>query len=195
MSLVTKERELYETAWAMPAYSEYAPGEGLVPVFQAMSGAKARQTVLDAGCGSGKGALALKAAGFDVRMCDLTDAGLVDEAKALPFKPACLWSPLKPQLGYQSLGNAVDWVYCCDVMEHIPQAFTMLVVSRLLEVAKRGVFLSISLQQDQFGAWIGQSLHQTVKDFVWWKEQLSAVGTVGECRDFIGSGVYLVTAC
>lgn len=188
-----RERSLYRDVWqGVREYGKMAPGAQYLPLFQDMSQADRADSVLDAGCGSGKGALALRAAGFrDVRLCDLTDAGLVEEARAFPFRSACLWRPLRPQLGY-ALGGCVDWVYCCDVMEHIPTPFTMLTVFQLLEVARKGVFLSISLMPDSFGVWVGQPLHQTVQAFAQWRDQLQSIGTVRECRDLLHSGVYLV---
>jgi 2-polyprenyl-3-methyl-5-hydroxy-6-metoxy-1,4-benzoquinol methylase len=191
--LLAHERRTYDAMWAVPAYSEYAPGAGFLSIFRAMTGAKPGDTVLDAGCGSGKGALALRDAGFSVRACDLTDAGLVDEASDIPFSHACLWQDLRGQLPYL-IGGKVDWVYCCDVLEHIPTPFAMLVISRLLDIGRRGVFLSISLQPDIFGAWVGTPLHQTVQSFPAWRDQLASLATVVEARDLLNAGVYLVRA-
>ena len=64
--------------------------------------------------------------------------------------------------------------------------------SRLLEVARKGVFLSIALINDHWGALIGKPLHQTVQSFTQWKEQLDTVGEVVEARDLLVAGVYLV---
>lgn len=190
MSIITQERETYEAIWSLGAYAEHSPGAQHVSLFLDMiphkPGRWHAHSVLDAGCGSGKGALALQQAGFSVTMCDLTDAGLSDEARALPFHRVELWSPLKRAVGFH------DWVYCCDVMEHIPPAFTMLVVARLLEVARRGAFFSISLVPDQFGAWVGKPLHQSVWSFVEWRDQLDTIGRVVEARDLLATGVYLV---
>lgn len=185
-TLLQRERDTYDEMWALAAYAERSPGELLLPIFLDMTQTTMRGSVLDAGCGAGKGAIALAQAGFDVTCCDLTDAGLVPEAKALPFIEAALWSNLKRQVGFK------DWVYCCDVLEHLPTPFTMLAVSRLLEVARRGVFLSISLQPDNFGAWVGKPLHQTVQSFTAWRDQLAALGMVREARDLMTNGVYLV---
>lgn len=186
MSLVARERDTYDAIWALDAYAQHSPGEAYVPIFLDMTQTQMRTTVLDAGCGSGKGALALHAMGFDVTLCDLTPAGLVPEAQALPFIETALWDNVKRRVGFK------DWVYCCDVMEHIPPPFTMLVASRLLEVARRGVFFSVSLVPDQFGAWVGKPLHQTVQTFPQWREQLHTVGRVTACRDLLHCGIYLV---
>jgi len=187
LSVTEKERDTYVSMWALPAYNDNSPGERMLPLFIDMAQPQHGASVLDAGCGGGKGALALAAAGFNVLMCDLTDAGLLPEAKRLPFFTTALWSPLRARV---SMPN--DYVYCCDVLEHIPPTFTMLVISRLLDVADKGVFLSISLMPDNFGVWIGKPLHQTVQSFQQWKEQLHAVGRVIEARDLLHMGVFLV---
>lgn len=195
MSTITeRERDLYTDVWqTVEQYGAMSPGEQYVPLFMDMAGIgeSRRVTVLDAGAGSGKGALALHREGFRVRMVDVTDAGLVDEAKALPFAQACLWDDLAPVIGY-AFGGRLDHVYCCDVLEHIPTPFTMLVVRRLLDVARRGVFLSICLQPDVNGYWVGKPLHQTVQSFTEWRDQLATIGRLQECRDLLHTGLYYV---
>lgn len=184
------ERETYEQMWAVPAYADLSPGEVCLPVFlDLVKGA--RGSVLDAGTGSGRGALALQKAGFDVRLCDLTADGLLPAARALPFYPVVLWDDLTTRIGYLR-GGKVDYVYCCDVLEHIPPAFTMLVIRRLLDVTRRGLFLSITLQPDQFGVWVGKPLHQSVQAFGWWRDAIAEIGTLVECRDLLSSGIYWV---
>lgn len=184
--LLTTERAKYESIWALESYAAHSPGERALPVFLDMAKPSVGASVLDAGCGSGKGAVALRAAGFNVTCCDLTAAGLSEPARDLPFVEACLWDDLTPHVG------AVDYVYCCDVLEHIPTAMTMLVIARLLAVARCGVFLSISTVPDSYGAWVGESLHQTVQPFVWWRDNLRALGNLVEGRDMLAAGMFLV---
>lgn len=184
MNLATKEQQLYSTVWqSVEQYGAYSPGESYLPLFLQMIGAS-RGTILDAGCGSGKGALALQAAGFTVTMSDITRDGLAPEASHMPFLPHVMWDD-RPDLSF-------DYVYCCDVMEHIPLPFTMLVIRQLLSIARRGVFLSISLMPDSFGVLIGQHLHQSVQTFPQWRDQLDTVGRVIEARDLLHTGVYFV---
>jgi SAM-dependent methyltransferase len=191
--ITARETQTYTDLFALDAYAAHSPGEQYVPLFLDMAQPRRDHVILDAGCGSGKGAVALKAHGFvDVRCCDLTAAGLVDAAKDLAFYEACLWKDLRAQLPYL-FGRQVDWVYCCDVLEHIPPTFTMLVISRLLEIARKGVFLSIALQPDVFGVWVGKPLHQTVQSFTDWRDQISELGTVTDARDLLTTGMYLVT--
>ena len=187
-NLIAHERAKYDDVWAtVSAYGKHSPGAALVPVFESMRRDAGPVTILDAGCGSGKGALALTAAGHIVTCADTTPTGLVDEALGLPFVTVNLWDDLTPLGRFQ-------YVYCCDVLEHIPPTLTMLVVVRLLAIAERGLFLNISTQPDHFGAWIGSPLHLTVQSFTDWRDQLNAVGRVVEARDLLTSGAYLVEA-
>lgn len=187
-ALLQTETNTYAEMWqGVESYAANAPGERVLPVFLEIVG-RARGHVLDAGTGSGKGALALQAAGFRVTCCDMTDAGLVSEARTLPFYTVSLWHSLK---GITPTG-AVEWVYCTDVLEHIPPQFTMLAVWQMLRVAKRGLFLSVSLIPDTFGAWVGKALHQTVQPYLWWQESLGEIGTVTDARDLIHSATFFV---
>jgi SAM-dependent methyltransferase len=196
--LIAQERATYAEMWAVDEYAAFSPGETYVPMFLDMAGISEGQawpgSVLDAGCGAGKGALALAQRGFRVTLCDLTDAGLLPDVRGaltLPFHQAVLWHDLRPVVG-----QWFDYVYCCDVLEHVPPQFTMLVIHRLLQVARKGVFLSISLMPDGFGPWVGKSLHQSVQTFPQWKQQIEAIATVQEARDCLHTGVfYLRPAC
>lgn len=195
-NLLQAEREKYADIWSLESYAKHSPGERYAPMFRdmAMEHAAVLGTVLDAGCGSGKGAVALHKLGFEIScLCDFTNDGLCDEARTLPFVQACLWEPIGPRLP-RECGGQVDWVYCCDVLEHIPTALTMLVVSRLLAVARQGVFLSICSVPDEQGYWIGRPLHLTVQPFVWWRDTLAAIGEVVEARDLLINGAFLVRA-
>lgn len=191
-----KEQALYEEMWQAPAYSIHSPGERLTQVFLDICGiapsSTRHTTVLDAGAGTGRGAVALKNIGFRVHMCDLTPDGLTPEARTIPFTPACLWDDLRIVLPYR-FGRQYDYVYCTDVMEHIPTQFVMLTVLRLLEVARYGVFFNIALTHENYGAFAGEhSLHKTVESFVWWRDNLATLGSLVECRDLVNSGVYFV---
>jgi len=192
MSIAATERETYEAVWTgIAQYGDNSPGLEQVDRFLDMSGATGG-SVLDAGCGSGKGALALQDKGFDVTLADLTASGLTEAAQALPFARVELWHDLSP-VAYASTGmTKFAYVYCCDVLEHVPPEFTMLVIARLLAVTRTGLFLSISTVGDAYGAWVGKPLHQTVKDFVWWRDRLNELGQVEECRDLLNGGLYYV---
>lgn len=183
------ERRTYEEVWGIESYGVMSPGERWADAFVAMTQARDGYvigTVLDAGCGSGKGAIALEARGYDVTMIDITRAGLDDGARCLPFVNVSLWDDLQHVVG------AFDYVFCCDVMEHLQPAFSMLAVTRMIDVARVAVFLSISLVPDNYGAMIGRPLHLTVESFSWWKDRLGEIGEVLESRDCLTAGLYLV---
>ncbi len=179
--------------WQIPSYSEVTVTSKTAELFVEMSQAKGGH-VLDAGCGTGQGAVLLTALGFQVTLLDFTPEGLCDQAKSLRFREECLWNDLRPTLHKaDNIRGTYDYVFCTDVLEHIPQEYTMLVVHRLLEASKLGVFLTISLIPDNQGVWLGKHLHQTVQPFTWWRDRLRELGTVRECRDMIIKGAYYVT--
>lgn len=179
MSITHTETNKYQELHATIGenYAKFSPAEKYLPAFMQLVG-DVRGTVLDAGCSSGKGGLWLDARGFRVFLTDLTPDALVGDAKRLPFFASCLWQNIP------LVNNALwDYAVCCDVLEHIPPQFTMLAVVRMLDVVDKGLFLSISLVEDNFGAWVGEPLHQTVASFVWWRDSLRELGTVEDARD------------
>lgn len=191
------ETDLYANLWAaVDQYGDISPGERYFPIFLDCIGTErgrfggSRGHVLDAGVGGGKGALALHEAGFRVTACDLTDAGLSDAARAVvTFKPACLWHDLRPLV---PLWQSFDWVYCTDVLEHLPPQLTMLAIHRLLQVSAKGLFLSVGLDQDTWGSWMGTHLHQTIRPFTWWRDNLQELGDVVNARDLHVGATFLV---
>jgi SAM-dependent methyltransferase len=186
MSLVETERATYDELLAsVEEYRAYSPGLTYLPVFLSLATIKRPVSVLDAGCCTGKVGVALEQDGWTVTLADLTDAGLVDEAKRLPFQRVSLWNDLR------SVGT-FDYTYCCDVLEHIPTAFTMLVVDQLLRVTRTGLFLGIALTPDHFGVWAGKPLHQTVQSFTWWRDALRELGTVWDARDLQQNALFFV---
>ena len=125
---------------------------------------------------------------------------LSPEAKAFPFLHETLWNDLRPAVYVlhanqpEVFGLAVDYVYCCDVLEHLPTQFTMLAVDQLLRVAKKGVFLSVFFHQDGYGPWVGRPLHLTVQPFTWWRDALKEIADVTEARDCHEFGIFMVRA-
>jgi hypothetical protein len=188
MSLLRAETEKYEAAWSYPAYAEYSPGLEAVDLFGRMldenniarSSAKTGESIIDLGCGSGKAGIELSERGFDVTLMDLTPKGKV--GTGLSMIVGSLWHPIP---GKYRFG------YCCDVMEHIPPEYTMLVISNILRACEYA-FFQICLVDDNFGALVGEPLHLTVMPFVWWRDQIKELGDLVESRDLIQNGAYLV---
>jgi SAM-dependent methyltransferase len=189
MGLLQTEADTYRDLWsAAGTYGDSSPGEQVLPIFLSCIGSQRHGHILDAGTGSGKGAVALTKAGFRVTCCDHTEPVLIEEAKALPFKVANLTHSLK----WLAPSGSFDWTYCCDVLEHIPTQFTMLACEQMLRVSRRGLFLSVSLVPDVNGVWVGRPLHLTVQPFTWWKDSLAELGRVADARDLITSATFYV---
>jgi hypothetical protein len=91
---------------------------------------------------------------------------------------------------WDSLGY--DYGFCCDVMEHIPPEYTMLVAERILSACDVA-WMQIALQPDEFGAAIGKTLHLTVQPFKWWRDRLRLLGNVIEARDLCSTALFVVT--
>lgn len=197
MTLVERERALYGDVWqTIDHYGCHSPGEQYLPIFLThaqpytqLPKCRITHTVLDAGCGSGRAGVALAAAGFDVTLCDLTDSGLIPEARQLPFIPACLWREIPRREPFR---QRYHYVYCCDVLEHIPREYTMLVIDQLVRAACVGVFLSVSLVSDINGLWVGQPLHQTVESYVWWRDRVSEAAQLIDGRDMHTSATFFL---
>jgi 2-polyprenyl-3-methyl-5-hydroxy-6-metoxy-1,4-benzoquinol methylase len=186
MNITSKERQKYSNVWTgVDNYADRSPGEMMLPLFIQMIGGRRHGHVLDAGCGSGKGAVALHREGFNVTLCDLTPDGITPDALQFPFFDAALWC--MPSMRHDKF----DLAYCCDVMEHIPTQFTALVAVELLKCAPQA-FISLSNIPDQFGAWIGEPLHQTVQPFTWWRDMFREVARVVDARDLHDNSVFLL---
>jgi uncharacterized Rossmann fold enzyme len=80
----TTEREKYQLLWALGGYGHTSPGEQVASVFKDV--AKPTGRVIDFGCGSGKGALAIiEQTGCAVLLTDFTDNCRDKAAIGLPF--------------------------------------------------------------------------------------------------------------
>ena len=184
MGLAVEERQKYEKVWKDDRYRVFSPGERFVSLFRQMVRPRRGSRLLDAGCGTGRAGVALSA-DFDVTLCDFVDAR--DEAaKALPFFKANLWSPkFRSQKGW-------DYIYCCDVLEHIPPSRVDAVLRHLTAHTTKGAFFSICHEKAHFKGEGGEPLHLTVQPFEWWLKKLGEYGTVKHARHLLQNGVFYV---
>jgi hypothetical protein len=182
-NLVETERAKYAELWSgVPEYRAYSPGVENVQRFMDVMEPKAGSTILDVGCGTGVAGLMFEKHGLRPRWIDITSAGLHPDIPLHRFTCVPLWS---------EWFGAYDYGFCCDVMEHIPTEYTMLVVDRIIAACDTTWF-QISLVPDQFGAVIGQPLHLTVKPFKWWLERMRLAGNVIDARDLCGQALFVV---
>lgn len=158
------EQEKYEKAWSLNEYRLVAPGEDTAITFLAQSKAQKGHTVIDFGCGTGRGAQVLKDAGLDVTAIDFA-GNCLDPNVDVKFVQADLTKPIPISATYG---------YCTDVMEHLPTEDVDAVLRNILSSAAK-VFFQISTVDDVMGAKVGAPLHLTVKPYSWWKSKFEAL--------------------
>jgi len=185
VNIIDTERAKYSEIWSdVPAYRDYSPGLENVTRFMNVLQPKIGATLVDIGCGTGQAGMKFKELGMIVRWVDITDAGLCIDISHWKFRRSALWEDWG---GW----NMYDYGFCCDVMEHIPTEYTMLVIDRILK-ACRTTWFQIALVPDQFGAEIGKTLHLTVRPFNWWRDHLASIGNVVDARDLCGTAIFVV---
>ena len=172
LSLYEKEAEKYKQTWDIPSYHDYSHGENYADLFMEITGAQPGDTVIDLGCGTGRGGQELEAKGLRPTYLDLENYN-----DNHPFLEQSLWERIPQRNPRYNFG------LCCDVMEHLPPEYTMLAIRNMLDACE-GLFLSICFQDESFGAIIGETLHLTVMPFTWWRDHLSEMGNLVEARDF-----------
>lgn len=160
------ERDKYSRIWQIEEYRALSPGEVVASAFLEVMAVSAGSSVIDFGCGTGRGGLALAAAGLDVTLTDFISASRDQEALVLPFLEWDLTQPCPLRAPYG---------FCCDVMEHIPPDDVEKVLNNIT-VSADTVFFQISTVPDIFGAMIGQTLHLSVKPHEWWLDIFASIG-------------------
>lgn len=157
------ERDKYVKMWMLGAYRSLSPGEISAPVFLAAMKIDGAGPVIDFGCGTGRGGLALAKEGLEVILTDFVSSARDQEALDLPFLEWDLSQPCPLRAPYG---------YCCDVMEHLPTEQVDTVIKNIMDSAGK-VFFQIATVPDNFGAVIGHQLHLTVRPHEWWADRFS----------------------
>jgi SAM-dependent methyltransferase len=168
MNTVEAERRKYERMWTeVPAYRNDSPGERLVDYFLKHADYEPGDTLIDLGCGTGRAGLALYNRGLDVTLYDISAKAVDADIARLefPFIEHCVW--------LDDDTDPADWVYCCDVLEHIPPEHIDKSLAVIRRLALKGAFLQIAMFHDGFGARIGERLHLTVENQDWWLKKLA----------------------
>ena len=160
------ERDKYLKLWLRDDYRAMSPGEINAQTFLAHMAVDGVGPVIDFGCGTGRGALALAAAGLEVVLVDFVSFCRDQEAVHLPFLEWDLTVPCPLRAPYG---------YCCDVMEHIPPEHVDAVISNIM-ASTETVFFQIATVPDAFGKMIGQTLHLTVEPAEWWADTFERLG-------------------
>lgn len=162
-----EEKELYERMWAREEYRAISPGEEVARVFLQQAKPRKGASVLDLGCGTGRGGLNLAVfGGLDVTLVDFArnclDADILPmletQAHALRFVQADL---------SKHLPVSAEYGFCADVLEHIPPEQVDAVLNNCLRAAAH-CFFHISCVDDSCGVLVGHKLHLSVHDYAWW---------------------------
>lgn len=186
-----QERDKYAEIWSRPEYREaHSPGVENVDRFMRVIEPSQGSSIIDIGCGSGKAGLEFERRGLKAWYADITDAGLDESVDRTRFLQGPLWAPW-PTI--PRWNNQFDFGFCCDVLEHIPPEYSMLVCDRILENCDVA-WLQICNQPDEFGPkLLGEPLHLTVQPYAWWLLRLGTLGRVIDARDLCGVSLFVVS--
>lgn len=180
-----QERAKYAEIWSLDEYrNAHSPGEENVERFMAVMSPEIRSTIIDIGCGAGRAGLAFDRNGFKAHWLDITGVALDPDVDRRRFIETPLWS-------HWAHGRHWHYGFCCDVLEHIPPEYVMLVCDRILSACDTA-WLQISNLPDEFGKLIGEPLHLTVQPYSWWLLRLATIGRVVDARDLCGSSLFIV---
>lgn len=177
-TVALRERAKYMRMWERPEYHRYSPGAAHAPRALAALGMKPGETLYDLGCGNCQAVPIFAAHGLIVRAADIAmtpalAAWAMEKTKHLPterlplFTGVCLWSiPMNwpPR----------DYVFCCDVLEHIPPGHVDSVLLHMKRLTGKAGYLNIHCAPDGCGKLIGETLHLTVERPEWWMAKLGA---------------------
>ena len=168
------EQQKYERMYAYPEYNVHSPGERCAPNFITVVRALTGSTVIDFGCGTGRGGVALKEAGYDVTLVDFVGNSRSIAGLTLPFRQMDLTKPMDLK---------ADYGYCTDVLEHIPPPDVDAVIDNIMACVPKCFFQISLIHEDMGESLIDCQLHLSVHSHYWWTECFKRLGYIIEWRD------------
>lgn len=160
------ERDKYRAMWGKDEYRRYSPGASLARRFVDACAPKFTQTVVDLGCGTGRGGKMIRRlCGCEIAYVDFAENCLDDDLKDKPLLLTDI-ADINERLG--------DFVYCTDVLEHIPPERLEATMRGILAAAPMA-FLQISTEEDGCGELIGQTLHMNICNAATWLEYMQTL--------------------
>jgi SAM-dependent methyltransferase len=135
------------------------------------------RTVLDAGCGSGVVVRHFLSKGYVARGIELSEWIVQTQCPDL-LQDGIVQIGSLEDLPYRD--NSFDLVFSSDVLEHIPEEAIPRVVSELVRVSRRDLFLSISLRPSS----MNNKYHLTLRSREWWESRFTDCG-VSVCRELV----------
>lgn len=160
-----EEVDKYTEMWNHPDYRNLAPGELYADEFLDLVSLE-HDVLIDFGCGTGRGAVKLYKAGFQVSLVDFTANSRDEAARDLPFTQADITLPMRVR---------GDIGYCTDVMEHLPTEKVDSAIYNIMQCVDK-CFFAISTVHDNLGPQYGHALHLTVRSAEWWRAKFVFMG-------------------
>ncbi|MBM3199182.1 MAG: class I SAM-dependent methyltransferase [Chlamydiae bacterium] len=190
-----KEKNKYERMWQQELYRKVSPGylsaEGFLSFIRTRM--NPLDTIIDFGCGSGLAALPFLEAGCKTVLIDIAENCLADKIDALTylipdllsFQLGCLWN-LPPSLAQG------DWIYCMDVLEHIPPEKIDDSLKEMALRTKKGGALQVFLVEERMGELIGEQLHLTLHPLSWWTQKMETYWEIEQIEPIIPDVRYCI---
>lgn len=185
---ISEEQQKYLKVWNVPAYRVVSPGEECVDAFleavpDLMDEPEDQKlTLIDFGCGTGRAAMKLYHAGFDVTAMDFALNCLDDNVLHHIETEAQLNTPefrfVEHDITRKTALRA-NWGYCTDVMEHLPPESVDDALDTIFEACDN-VFFQIATVEDHFGNHpdINDHLHLTVLSYQQWLQKFADHGVI-----------------
>jgi SAM-dependent methyltransferase len=171
------EKTKYEKMWDIDMYRLTSPGEQAATEFLSQAKPLKDSTVIDFGCGTGRGGLMICALGNTVvTLLDFAGNALDEDVMKATITQSKRISWLQHDLT-KPIPITASYGFCTDVMEHIPPEQVDLVLKNILRSAAH-VFFQIDLGEDNMGARIGETLHLSIHPYSWWVKKLRDHGCV-----------------
>jgi len=166
------EKAKYEKLWKkFPQYRKVSPGENISKYFLERVNPPKGSRIIDFGCGTGRGGLALHEAGMEVLMSDFVGGCLDKKVRKAMRKSDGKFSFIEHDLNSRFPEYSV-YGYCADVLEHVPENQTDVVIQNILEVC-RSCFFMIHTQEDRCGKLIDETLHVNQQDYAYWVKKFA----------------------
>ena len=161
-NLAERERVKYEKVWADPSYRVVSPGMMEVDQAYRDMGCAPDMSINDYGSGTGRATKWFQDRGMRALGVDHADNAC--ETPVLVYR-ASLWD-------MRGVPPA-DFGFCCDVMEHIPPEKVDAVLAEIYRLTRRAAWFRIATRPDVMGPkLLGEPLHLTIRDAVWWSEKM-----------------------